>query len=81
MNSNLTSFPVFPVVLHRGTLVADDLHLYDVRCGKWTTPNILPRPMGRFAHAACTGGGDNVVVFGGVNPEEDLTDVVVITAP
>eukprot|EP00904_Undaria_pinnatifida_P012669 jgi/Undpi1/8532/HiC_scaffold_25.g10999.m1 len=64
-----------------GTLVADDLHLYDVRCGKWTTPNILPRPMGRFAHAACTGGGDNVVVFGGVNPEEDLTDVVVITAP
>lgn len=61
--------------------MADDLHLYDVQSGEWTTPCVLPRPMGRFAHATCTNGGGSLLVFGGVNPEQDLTDVVVFTTP
>lgn len=62
--------------------MANDLHLYDVRSGEWRTPSVLPPPMGRFAHATCTGGGgSSLLVFGGVNPKQDLTGVVVLTAP
>lgn len=61
--------------------MADDLHLYDVRTEEWTTPSVLPRPMGRFAHTTCPGEGSSLFVFGGVNPHDDLTDVVVLTAP
>lgn len=68
-------------VRNRGTTVASDLHIFGVRCGEWTTPNISPRPVGRFAHAACAVvGGKSFLVFGGVNPGEDLDDVMVLTA-
>lgn len=57
--------------------MACDLHLFSVRCGEWTTPSISPLPAGRFAHAACAASkGRSVLVFGGVNPGEDLDDVL-----
>lgn len=65
---------------NRGQTVAGDLHLFDVRCGEWTTPRISPRTIGRFAHAACAVmGRERLLVFGGVNPGEDLDDVVELT--
>lgn len=60
--------------------MANDLHIFDVRCGEWTTPNMSPRPVGRFAHAACAvAGAKSLLVFGGVNPGEDLDDVLVLS--
>lgn len=61
--------------------MAGDLHLYDTQCGEWTTPSLSAPPVGRFAHAACAGREHTLLIFGGVNPGEDLTDVMVIAAP
>lgn len=62
-------------------MVASDLHLFGVHCGEWTTPSISPRPVGRFAHAACAlTRGRSLFVFGGVNPGEDLDDVLELSA-
>ena len=65
---------------NRGVTVANDLHLYDVNSGEWMMPRVSPLPSGRFAHAACAWGDTSLLVYGGVNPEENLTDVVVLTA-
>lgn len=62
-------------------MVASDLHVYDVQSETWTAPEVSPRPAGRFAHAACPGEGASILVFGGINPEENLTGVVVLGAP
>lgn len=60
--------------------MANDLHLYDVEADAWTTAAVSPRPDGRFAHAACAGEANSMFIFGGVNPTEDLTDVMLLTA-
>lgn len=65
----------------RGTTVSNDVHLYDTSAGRWTTTEISPRPPGRFAHCACAGPEKSLFIFGGVNPGEDLSDVVVLVAP
>ncbi|CAM9177385.1 unnamed protein product [Hapterophycus canaliculatus] len=62
-----------------GTTVANDLHLYHMRYGGWTTPQICPQPVGRFAHVACAVVEGGLLVFGGVNPGEDLEDVVLLS--
>lgn len=67
--------------INRGTTMANDLHLYDVETEAWTTPAVSPRPTGRFAHAACAGAGNSVLIFGGVNPAENVADVVLLTTP
>lgn len=81
----LTSIAYFAVsclhVRNRAATVANDLNLYDVQSGEWTTAVVSPTPVGRFAHAACSGGRDKLLVFGGVNPGEDLADLMVLTAP
>ncbi|CAM9672988.1 unnamed protein product [Scytosiphon promiscuus] len=64
-----------------GTKVANDLHLYDVRCGEWTTPQIRPQPVGRFGHVTCAvEERKGLLIFGGVNPGEELKDVALLSA-
>ncbi|CAN0212277.1 unnamed protein product [Discosporangium mesarthrocarpum] len=64
-----------------GTTIAGSLCLYDALAGIWTTVSIDPVPTGRFGHASCAIGKGEIYVFGGVNPCDDLTEVIILRAP
>ncbi|CAM9219861.1 unnamed protein product [Choristocarpus tenellus] len=55
--------------------IAGDLFLYDARRREWSTVDISPVPIGRFAHAICAISDREIYVFGGVHPGEELAGV------
>ena len=63
--------------------IFDDLICFDVETERWTNVDfqLSTSVAERFAHAACTdGNGSGLYIFGGVNAQTDLNDLIHLEA-